>query len=119
MPVDVAEGLAAVRAEVEGACRSLVLATPEGVRACEGALKRAAEALRQGRRVWDWQPAGEAAKSETARLQIVIRRASRLLSNASQYHAGWLRILSAMTGGYSPKGEAVPISGMWRMSIEG
>jgi hypothetical protein len=119
MPVDVAEGLAAVRAQVEGACQSLVLASPEAVWACERALGRAAEALRQGRTVWALQPAGEAARSETARLQTVIRRAGRLLSSASQYHAGWLRILSAMTGGYSSKGEAAPMQGIGRLSVEG
>ena len=44
MPVDAASGLAAVRVEVEGACRSLVLASPEALSYCEGALELAAEA---------------------------------------------------------------------------
>jgi hypothetical protein len=119
MPVDAADGLAAVRAEVESACQSLVLASPEAVGACEDALRRAAEALRRGRVTWVWQPVGEAARGEATRLQTVLRRAGRLLASASQYHAGWLRILSAMTGGYSPEGEAAPLRGIGRLSVEG
>src|ERR1035438_6961735 len=98
MPVDAASGLAAVRVEVEGACRSLVLASPEALSYCEGALARAAEALRRGRAAWDWKSAGAAARIEASRLQAAIRRATRLLSSASRYHAGWLRILSTRRG---------------------
>jgi len=119
MRLDAASGLAAVRVEVEGACRALVLASPEALACCEGALQRAAEALRQGRAAWDWESASEAAKIEASRLQAGIRRAGRLLSSASRYHAGWRRILSAMTGGYSPRGEAAPLPGMGRFSLEG
>jgi hypothetical protein len=119
MAVGAASGLAAVRVEVEGACRLLVLASPEALTRCEGALERAAAELRQGRTAWDWKSAGEAARLEAARLQAGIRRAGRLLSCASRYHAGWLRILSAMTGGYSPQGEAVPMPGVRRISLEG
>ena len=119
MPVDAASGLAAVRAEVEGACRSLVLASPEALTGCEGALQRAAQALQRGQTAWDWKSAGEGAKLEAARLQTGIRRAGRLLSSASRYHAGWLRILSAMSGGYSSRGEAAPMPGLRRISLEG
>jgi hypothetical protein len=119
MQLDAASGLAAVRVEVEGACQSLVLASPEALTRCEGALERAAAALRQGHATWDWKSAGEAAGIEAVRLQAVIRRAGRLLSNTSRYHAGWLRVLSALTGGYSPRGEAAPMPGMRRISLEG
>lgn len=119
MAVDAASGLAAVGAEVENACRSLVLASPEALACCEGVLQRAAEALRRGQAAWDWKSAGEAARTEASRLQAGIRRAGRLLSSASRYHAGWLRILAAMTGGYSPRGEAAPLPGMGRISLEG
>jgi hypothetical protein len=119
MWVDAANGLAAARVEVERACRSLVLASPQALTASEGALGRAAEALRQGHATGDWKPAGEGARIELSRLQAAIRRAGRLLASASQYHAGWLRTLSAMTGGYSPRGEAAPMQDMRRMSVEG
>jgi len=119
MPVDAASGLATVRLEVEDACRSLVLASPEALTCCEGALGRAAETLRRGQAAWDWKSARDAARIEAAQLQSAIRRAARLLSNASRYHAGWLQILSAMTGGYSPRGEAAHIPGIPRMSVEG
>jgi len=119
MRLDAAGGLAAVRIEVEGACRSLIMASPEALTCCERALQRAAAALQQGRSAWDWKSAGEATRTEALRLQAGIRRAGRLLSSASCYHAGWLRILSAMTGGYSPHGEVVPLPGMRRISLEG
>jgi hypothetical protein len=117
--MDAASGLAAVRVEVEGACQSLIQASPEALTCCEETLGRAAEALRHGQAGWDWKLTGEAARIEASRLQTAICRAGRLLSSASNYHAGWLRILSAMTGGYSPQGQAAPMPGMRRMSIEG
>lgn len=119
MQAEVASGLAAVRLEVESACQWLVLASPEALTSCEGALRRAAVALRQGRAAWDWKTAGDGVRIETARLQAGIRHAGRLLASATRYHAGWLRVLSAMTGGYSPQGEAAPMPGMRRISIEG
>jgi hypothetical protein len=119
MPVDAANGLAAVRVEVEDACGLLVLASPEALAGCERALARAAQALRQGNAAWDWKSAGEAARREASGLQAAIRRARRLLTSASDYHAGWLRLLSSLTGGYSPRGEAAPMLGMRRLLIEG
>lgn len=119
MQADAASGLVAVRVEVEGACRSLVLASPEALTCCERALARAAAVLRQGQSAWDWRSAGEAARKEASRLQAAIRHAGRLLSSASGYHAGWLRILSAMAGGYSSRGKAAPIPDMRRISLEG
>ncbi len=119
MQVDAACGLAAVGAEVEDACRSLVLASPEALRRCEKALQQAAEALRQGQSAWDWRSSGQTARTEVSRLQAGIRRAGRLLSSVYGYQAGWLRILSAMTGGYSPHGEAIPLPGLRCMSLEG
>jgi hypothetical protein len=119
MPGDAVTGLASVRAEVEGACRSLVLATPEELARCEKALGRAAAELRQGHTAWDWRSTVEAARNEAARLQTRIRLAERLLSSASRYHQGWLRILSTMTGGYSAQGTMSPLPDVRRISLEG
>jgi hypothetical protein len=117
--MDAASGLAAVRVEVESACESLVIASPETLMASEGALGRAAEALRQGQSAWDWKSAGDSARTEASRLQAALRRAGCLLASASRFNAGWLRILSVLTGGYSPRGEPVSMPDMRSMSIEG
>jgi hypothetical protein len=117
--VDAASGLAAARIEVESACQSLILASPEAMRASEGALGRAAETLRQGQSAWDWKSAAEPARNEASRLETALRRAGCLLASASRYHAGWRRILSALTGGYSPRGEPVSLPDVRSMSIEG
>ena len=119
MAADAASGLAAVCVEVEGACQSLVLASPEALAACEGALERAVRTLRQGKSAWDWKSAGDAARFEASRLETALRRAGCLLASAYRYHAGWLRILSVLTGGYSPRGEPVSMPNMRSMSIEG
>ena len=119
MAEDAASGLAAVCVEVEGACQSLILASPESLTASEGALARAVETLRRGQSAWDWKSAGEAARSEASRLETGLRRAGRLIASASRYHAGWVRILSVLTGGYSPRGEPVSMPDMRSMSIEG
>jgi hypothetical protein len=108
-----------VRVEVEGACQSLLSASPEALARCEGALQRAVEALRRGRTGWNWKSSSKAVRAEAAHLEAAILRAGRLLSSASRYHAGWLRILSGMTGGYSPRGEAASMPGVRRISLEG
>jgi hypothetical protein len=117
--VDAASRLAAARIEVESACQSLILASPEAMRACEEALGRAVETMRRGRAAWDWKSAGEAARSEASRLGTALRRAGLLIASASRYHAGWVRILSVLTGGYSPRGEPVSMPDVRSMSIEG
>jgi hypothetical protein len=119
MQLDAASWLAAVRVELENACRSLVLASPEALVASEEALGRAAKALRQGKNALDGKSGGEAAGIEASRVQALIRRAGRLLSSTYRYHEGWLRILSAKTGGYSSLGEAAPMPGVRRISFEG
>jgi len=119
MAVDVASGLAAVRLEVEGACQALAMLSPDALHRCEDALQRAEKALRDGRVFWDWKSAGESARMEASRLQAAVRRAGRLLSSACRYHKGWLQILGAMAGGYTTRGDAVPLPGMRRISLEG
>jgi hypothetical protein len=119
MEPDAVSWLAAARDEVELACRSLVLASPEALASSEKALERAAAVLRQGRNTRDWTSNGESARIEASRVQASIRHAGCLLRSASRYHAGWLRILSAMTGGYSPRGEAAAMPGLRRISLLG
>ena len=119
MPGDAAAGLAAVRAEVEDACRSLAQATPAALAHCEKALGRATTKLRQGHTAWDCKSGVAAARAERARLQTRIRVAERLLSSAYRYHEGWLRILSTMAGGYSARGTASGLPDVRRISLEG
>jgi len=119
MPVEAAAGLAALRGKVDSACRSLVEASPESLRRCEDQLQEAVGELRSGRTSWDWKSSVEAARKEAAQLQSALRRAGRLLSIASRYHASWLRIVSAMTVGYSSRGEVIPVQGLQRISLQG
>jgi len=115
---NVALELAAVRRELESACAALILASPDGLAACEASLRRVAEIWRGGLAAWDWNAAAAEARGEAARVQASIRRAACLLSSGARYHAGWQRILAAITCGYSAQGQAVPMPGRGRISVE-
>jgi len=98
----------AYRADSRAISRSMVLASPPALAFSEEALERAVAALRQGR-----------TGIEASRLQTGIRGAGRLLSSASHYYAGWLRVLAAMTGGYFSPGHGARMPGRRRTSLEG
>jgi len=116
---DVASGLSAARSEVEAACRSLVQATPEALTASEEAFRRVAETLRNGKVAWNWSSAGDAARAEASRLQAGVSRAARLVSSGSRHCAVRLQILSTVAGGYTPRGDAVSLSGAEQVSLVG
>ncbi len=116
---NVAEGLAAARAEVERVCGLLVSASPEFLDGCPGLLQRACSVIGEFR-PWMSEARGDGAAFEEAhRLQSAVRQAARLLESALDYHARWNRILGAMTGGYTERGDPAPVIRQGRVYLTG
>jgi len=115
----IVEGLSAARSQVEQVCGILVSPTPELLDACPGLLERAcsvAAGLRPGMEEARGNPE---AVAEARRLEAAVRRAGSLLASALDYQTQWNRILGAMTGGYTPAGDAAPVIHTGRVCLTG
>ena len=77
--------------------------------AVEGALRAA---LSSSTHAW---PDGGLAHSLSTRL----RRVSLLLDNAAAFRLGWARVLGAMAGGYTERGEPRPLQPPTSIELEG
>ena len=115
----VVEQLAAVRLELDRAGELLIAPSPEALDRCSSVLEAT------GRQLREWQPrlseeAGNPeALAEAWRLRRSFRRTERLLHSAGDFHANWIRLRGAMTGGYTPEGEAAPVLHGHRISLQG
>jgi len=119
MAANVVEGLAAARFQVERVCGLLVAASPEFLDGCPGPLERACSVIAEFR-PWLSEVQGDPdALAEAYRLQFAVRHAARLLESAWQYHAKWNRILGAMTGGYTRRGDPAPVIRPARVCLTG
>ena len=96
--------LRAASVHVERVCALLRNPSPEALDCCCGALQDAAE------HVLSWRAGGRGpsalpnAVGEALQLRAALRRAAILLQKAGEFHAGWNRVFSSMTGGYGPGG---------------
>jgi hypothetical protein len=113
-----------------GISQPVELARAEIERACQCLLHPAAETLEQslfalGSAVAHLQAAGNPCRgnpqalAQADRLREAIRRAGFLLNTASEYHAGWLRILRARMAGYTAEGAPGEVRCASRISVEG
>ena len=120
MPVaTVVEQLAAARLELDRAGELLTSPSPEALDRCSVVLEAT------GRQLTAWQPrlaeqAGNPeALAEAWRLRRSFLRTERLLHHAGDFHLNWTRLRGAMTGGYTPSGEAAPVLHGHRISLQG
>ena len=116
---NVVEGLSAARSQVERACGLLVSSSPEFLDGCPGLLERACSVMAESRPWLSGARGDPDALEEARRLQIAVRHAARLLENAGEYHAKWNRILGAMTGGYTTRGDPAPVIRPGRVCLTG
>jgi hypothetical protein len=116
---NVVEGLSAARSQVERVCGLLVLASPEFLDGCPGLLERACSVIAEFRPWLGGVRGNQEVLAEAYRLQFAVRHAARLLESVQEYHARWNRILGAMTGGYTPSGDAAPFIRSGRVSVTG
>ena len=118
MPAGVAERLGATRSEVEQVCAWLISPSPETLDRCTGVLETAISEMAAGSS-WLSQARGDPeALAEAWHLQRAVRRAGKLLENASDYHARWNRMLGSMTDGYRQGGEPAAVVHPGRICLE-
>jgi len=118
-PANVVEGLSAARFQVERVCGLLVASSPEYLDGCPGLLERACSVIAEFRPWLCGVRSDPEALAEAYRLQFAVRHAARLLESAREYHAKWNRILGAMTGGYTPRGDPAPVIRPGRVCLTG
>ncbi len=95
-----------VRPEVERACCLLSSPSAEGLDRCADVLKSACSELERCQQWLRGAQANPEVSAEAYRLQAAVRRVSRLLQIARDYHATWCHKWETLTSGYTPGGMA-------------
>jgi hypothetical protein len=113
------EGLSAARTEVERVCGLLVSPSTDFLDACPGLLERACSVVAEFRLSMHKARGNPEALAEAYRLQTAVGKAASLLESALDYQTQWNRILGAMTGGYTPAGDAAPVIRRGRVWLTG
>jgi hypothetical protein len=106
------QALTAVTLEVKEVCALLTSPTPDALERSERVLESAASSLAA------WQP-DRAGLAAVEQLQSTLRRASRLLEYAFQYHEHWRRRLHSSLAGYEPGGGPAAVMHRGRVYLEG
>jgi hypothetical protein len=106
------------RQQVETVCGSLLSPSPGVLDGCSATLAAALSALAQARSTLR-PTADPRLLGEARRLQRALAHARGLLQSAWNYHAGWNRVLNAMTAGYTARGEAAPRSPSGTICLQG
>ena len=107
-PAAIVEQLAAVRVTLDQACERLTSPSAEALDRCSGDLESAARQLSEWQPLLGAQTGNAAALEEAWRVRNSYLRARRLIQGAAAFHANWMRLRGAMSGGYTPTGEPVP-----------
>jgi len=110
--------LGKARATMDQVCEWLLSPSPATLDRCSTVLRSAAAELSDPASWLGPAHRDPQALADAWHLRRALRRAGRLLESAHQYHAGWLRIRSAMTGGYHPGGAAAPLVPLGRINLQ-
>jgi hypothetical protein len=90
----------------------LMTPTPEQLADCGPALEAAVEIL------GDVEPV-PILMDELHGMQRELSVVTALMQQAAGYYLGWAQMLGAAIGGYTPYGEAAPLTGRSHVSVEG
>jgi hypothetical protein len=118
---DDGKALAAVRAEVQRACDLLRAPSPAAVDRCTVALGLAVSLLGEWRKGFQGHDhtANRLALEEALRLRATVRRASRLLETAAEYHVRWRQALGSLCAGYTASGAPAAAARPGRLFLRG
>ena len=83
----------------------------------EGSLSEL-EALGRSLRLLETPPTPQVT-AELAALQADLKRAAQLVQSGLALQLGWARVLGAAIGGYTPKGDAAPLTLPAQHSVQG
>jgi len=113
---DIAERLAAIRAQVDRACTMLISPDPGNLEESSRFLQAASLDLAG---IASPIAATENTLAASRSLRSSVRHAAALLQHAAAFHQGWRRILGSICSGYQPGGSPPAIERQARVSIEG
>jgi len=114
----VVEQFAATRAQLDSACDLLISPTPEVLDRCSILLESASREMAECQSRIAEVRGDPAAIEEAWRVRRSFLRAGKLLANAARFHANWMSIRGALTGGYTDRGEPAPVRHAGRICIE-
>ena len=108
------ENLNVVRQHIAGLRAALLLPTPEAIERSLPGLIEAAGLLREA----GDRPSREL-HNDLAAVQSDLRSVARLIDHGAALNLGWARLLGAATAGYTPSGEAAPLTAPGSISVQG
>ncbi len=97
----------------------LITPTPEQLAGCGPVLEEAIEILGYVERGQKTREPLPILRDELHVLRRELSVVTALMQQAAGYYLGWAQMLGAAMGGYTPYGEAAPLTGRSHVSVEG
>jgi hypothetical protein len=97
----------------------LMTPAPEQLAGCGPVLEAAVEILGYVERGQETRKPLPILMDELRELQRELSVVTALMQQAAGYYLGWAQMLGAAIGGYTPYGEAAPLTGRSHVSVEG
>ena len=112
--------LGAVLGQVASLRLALLSPTPEKIAECVPGLVEAAEQLASIERQLRERPDGDREfEGEIKLLKNELRLVARQIEQGAEFYRGWARLLGTAMSGYTPAGEAGPVSAAGSISLQG
>lgn len=111
--------LQAACSEVGQASQLLCSPSPAQLDRCATLLQAAVTRLEEWRALQSTRSGAARALQEALRLRAATLHAGGLLESAARYHAGWSRLMDAMSAGYAPGGAPAAVARPARLCLRG
>jgi tRNA U34 5-methylaminomethyl-2-thiouridine-forming methyltransferase MnmC len=111
--------LQAACSDVRRASQLLCSPSPAQLDRCAALLRAAVARLEEWRALPGARNGAARALQEAFRLRAAILHAGGLLESAARYHAGWSRLIGAMSAGYAPGGAPAAVARPARLCLHG
>jgi|SRR5690242_5552784 hypothetical protein len=112
--MSIAQQLAEVRRQLDGACDRLTAPSPASLDACAHDLESAIGQLSAFRP----NPGDAQALEQAWHVRRSFLRARKLMESAAEFHENWARVRGAISGGYTATGEAASIVHQGRICLQ-
>lgn len=107
------------RSHIERLRRALLSPSPEKIAQCQPGLAEAAACLTLLQQNLGVEPADPELGRELKALKNDLNAVRRLIEHGAEFYRGWAKLLGSVTAGYTPTGDAAPISAAGTVSIRG
>jgi hypothetical protein len=112
--MSIAQQLAQVRRQLDGACDRLTTPSPASLDACAHDLESAIGQLTACRP----SPADAEALEQAWHVRRSFLRARKLMESSAAFHENWTRVRGTISGGYTATGEAASIVHQGRICLQ-